>query len=92
MADYQQFEDDLIRAGTDTDDAANYASFYAAHSRTLATADYFWSDFWRLHQYQLLEGGVCYGFPAVAAGLVILRWRRHRRRIRSAGRYDPRPA
>jgi tetratricopeptide (TPR) repeat protein len=35
VAEYQAFEDGLIRAGKDTDDEANYAEFYKKHDRNL---------------------------------------------------------
>lgn len=34
VAAYQQFEDDLVRRGVDTDDSKNYEPFYSKHPRT----------------------------------------------------------
>jgi hypothetical protein len=45
VADYQQFEDDLVRAGKDTQDESNYAPFYASHGRSLKTNDVFFGDY-----------------------------------------------
>lgn len=82
VADYQQFEDDLIRAGRDTDDEANYAPFYATHRRTLSTPDLFLRDVWdRDGQTALLVAGVAVAVLA-AVGLELRRNHVARRRRR----------
>jgi tetratricopeptide (TPR) repeat protein len=45
VADYQQFEDDLVQSGKNTDDEALYAPFYATHGRGLKTNDVFIGDY-----------------------------------------------
>jgi tetratricopeptide (TPR) repeat protein len=80
VAEYQQFEDDLVRSGKDTDDENNYAPFYAAHGRTLSTPDSFPGDFAASHPgvgREQVAGAV--GLLAIA-GLIVARLVRHRRR------------
>jgi tetratricopeptide (TPR) repeat protein len=45
VADYQRFEDDLVRSGQNVDDESMYAPFYATHGRTLKTKDFFIDDY-----------------------------------------------
>ena len=82
VADYQQFEDGLIRAGKDTDDEANYAPFYATHARTLVTPDLFWRDRWdRDGETALVIAGVV---AAVGLAIALEVWRAARRRRAAA--------
>ena len=61
VADYQAFENNLIRAGKSTDDEANYAPFYATHPRSLATKDFFVADIIPIYGKELSVAGVVAG-------------------------------
>ena len=75
VADYQGFEDGLIRAGKSTDDESNYAPFYATHLRTLTTRDIFVSDYWSIYG----TDAASYGGLAFVVAFIV--WLSRRRRI-----------
>ena len=82
VADYQRFEDELIRAGRDTDDEANYAAFYATHSRSLPAVRWTVAELrHRYGDYAVVSAGVV----AVVGVVVAREVYRARRRRRSTG-------
>ncbi len=85
VAAYQQFEDDLIRAGKDPTDESLYEPFYAGHGRANRAEPASLGDLIpRYHEYRAV-------LTAIGAGLVVLAmmWLRRRlfaRQARVAGR------
>ena len=76
VADYQAFEDGLIRGGRSTDDEANYAPFYATHSRSLPPVRWTVREWWdRDGQSTALWAAIAAVLAAAVAREV---WRRRR--------------
>ena len=77
---YQDFEDDLVRRGVDTDDPKNYEPFYAQHPALLAaTFSENVSDWYRHNTIAIVLSAVLVAL--VAAILLIRRYRRRRARL-----------
>lgn len=81
VAAYQQYEDDLIRAGKDPDDEASYAAFYKAHGRAVeppgfSPGDVFTRD--PARQTRIVVVAVV-TIMSMATVLLVVRFRRQRR-------------
>lgn len=72
VADYQAFEDGLVRDGANVDDDAAYAPFYASHGRVLKTNDFFIADETVLGGHN--TGTILIGWVAVIVGTVVAAW------------------
>ena len=72
VTDYQQFEDDLVRSGKDTQNESNYASFYATHGRTLKTNDVFPGDYMNQSIMQRAPVATVVVITAIAFGAVLV--------------------